>query len=77
MMNVFYFVINMGGDPFGLQKILGHSSMDIVRKCVNIYGNEIKKDFDRFNVLDRLSQEKEVIKIKKKYNRYVKDRNRK
>ncbi|MDF2590902.1 MAG: site-specific recombinase XerD [Clostridia bacterium] len=47
-----------GGDPFRLQKILGHSSMDIVRKYVNIYGNELQKDYEKFNVLDRLTVDK-------------------
>lgn len=53
-----------GGDVFRLQKILGHSSMDIVRKYVNIYGKDLQKDFDRFNVLDRLSDNKDYIKMR-------------
>lgn len=49
---------------FRLQKILGHFSMDIVRKYVNIYGKDLQKDFNRFNVLDRLSDNKEYIKMR-------------
>lgn len=56
--------ILLGGDVFRLQKILGHSSMDIVRKYVNIYGRDLQKDFDRFNVLDRLSDNKNHIKMR-------------
>lgn len=52
-----------GGDVFRLQKMLGHSSMDIVRKYVNIYGNELQKDFEQFNPLDRLAVEKKPIQI--------------
>lgn len=52
-----------GGDAFRLQKILGHSSMDIVRKYVNIYGNELQKDFNKFNVLERFNNEKNLISM--------------
>jgi len=41
-----------GGDIFRLQKILGHRSLDMVRQYVNMYGNDIHRDFDRFNPLD-------------------------
>ena len=53
-----------GGDVFRLQKILNHSSMDVVRKYVNIYGKDLQKDFDKYNILDRLSDEKEHIKLR-------------
>lgn len=36
--------------------------MDIVSKYLNIYGRDIQKDFDRFNVLDRLSDNKDYTK---------------
>jgi integrase/recombinase XerD len=54
-----------GGDAFRLQKILGHSSMDVVRKYVNIYGSELQKDFDRFNLLDRFTLDKQSIQMVK------------
>lgn len=53
------------GDVFRLQKILGHSSMDIVRKYVNLYGKELARDFDKFSVLERLSEHKETIRMQK------------
>lgn len=55
--------IMSGGDVFRLQKILGHSSMEIVKKYVNIYGSDLTKDFDKFNILDRFEKPKKAIKI--------------
>jgi len=35
-----------------LQSILGHSTLDMTRKYVNLYGNDIVKDFERLNPLN-------------------------
>ncbi|MDR2753693.1 MAG: tyrosine-type recombinase/integrase [Oscillospiraceae bacterium] len=42
-----------GGDMFRLQKILGHSTLDMVKNYVEIYGGDLKKDYDRFSSLDQ------------------------
>ena len=47
-----------GGDIFRLQKILGHSSIDIVKMYVSMFANDVAKDFDRFNPLDNLCHQK-------------------
>ena len=44
-----------GGDPFRLQKILGHSSMDVVREYVDMFGADLQRDFDSFNALEEFS----------------------
>lgn len=46
-----------GGDIFRLQKILGHSTLDMVKNYVSIYGGDLKRDYDKFSLLDRATQE--------------------
>lgn len=44
-----------GGGMMQLQAILGHSTLDMTRKYINLYGNDIQRDFDRLNPLNRLA----------------------
>ncbi len=54
-----------GGDMFRLQKILGHSSLTVVKEYVNLFSNDLKEDFDRYNPLEQLTDNKgETIKIR-------------
>lgn len=43
-----------GGDIFRLQKILGHSDLSVVKEYVQMFGNDLAIDFDKFNPLDRM-----------------------
>lgn len=47
-----------GGDAFRLQKLLGHSTLDMTRKYVNIYGQEIGKDIEKYSALDNNIRQK-------------------
>ena len=55
-----------GGDIFRLQKILGHSSIDIVKMYVSMFANDVAKDFDRFNPLDNICHSGERNRIRMK-----------
>lgn len=57
-----------GGDIFRLKSILGHSSLDIVKEYAEMFGADLKRDFDNFNPLDNLDGVKNrgaCIKMKK------------
>jgi len=55
--------IMQGGDIFRLQKMLGHSSLEMVKEYVTIFGGDLQRSFDKFNTLDNFS---ESIEVKKK-----------
>jgi integrase/recombinase XerD len=44
--------VRNNGNMFALQKILGHSSLDMTRKYVKLYGEDLKEDYDKFSPLD-------------------------
>ena len=43
-----------GGDIFRLQKILGHSDLAVVKEYVEMFGQDLSRDFGKFNPLDTL-----------------------
>lgn len=45
-----------GGDIFRLQKMLGHSSMEIVKNYVNMFTDDLQRDFDTFNPLETMTE---------------------
>jgi len=59
-----------GGDIFRLKSILGHSSIDIVKEYAEMFGSDLKRNFDRFNPLDNFGEQKDSgrqsIKLSKK-----------
>lgn len=52
-----------GGDAFRLQKLLGHSDMSVTREYVQMFGQNLQLDFEKFNPLDNLKTKKEVIRM--------------
>jgi integrase/recombinase XerD len=54
-----------GGDPFRLQKLLSHSSMDIVKNYVEMFTEDLQKDFNTFNPLEKFNVQKSHIKLRK------------
>lgn len=43
-----------GGGMVQLQTLLGHSTLDMTRHYVNLYGLDLKRDYERLNPLDNL-----------------------
>ena len=56
--------VMMGGNVVSLQKILGHSSLEITQNYLNILVSDMKKDIEEFNILREVKHE--GIKMKKK-----------
>lgn len=48
--------VTLGGNVVTLQKILGHSSLDITQNYLNLLVSDIKKDIDEFNILREFKQ---------------------
>lgn len=60
-----YWIKNGGGMP-ALQNILGHSTLDMTRRYVRLFTEDIKEDFERYNPLDTLKRKsKRTLKITK------------
>lgn len=52
------------GDMFRLQKILGHSDLTVTKEYVNMFGQDLQMDFEKFNPLDNLkNRSKGTIKM--------------
>lgn len=43
-----------GGDILRLQKVIGHQTIQMVQHYANLYGKDLKKGFEEFNLLSRL-----------------------
>ena len=52
-----------GGDIFRLQKILGHSDLEVTKEYVQIFGNDLQLDFEKFNPLDNFKTKQQVIRM--------------
>lgn len=48
-----FYILN-GGDPFSLQRILGHSDMSMVRKYIQMTNTDVKKQHNVFSPLNRI-----------------------
>jgi integrase/recombinase XerD len=53
-----------GGDVFRLQKVLGHSDLSITREYVQMFGDDLQMDFDKFNPLDKMQSRGARIMMK-------------
>lgn len=44
-----------GGGMLQLQKLLGHSTLDMTKKYVNLYGTDLQVNYEQYNPLDNLN----------------------
>lgn len=44
-----------GGDPFRLQKLLGHTDLSMTKRYVALYADDLKENYDAFNPLEQVS----------------------
>lgn len=44
------------GDVFRLQKVLGHSTLEMTRRYVNMFSEDLKEDYEEFSPLDKLKR---------------------
>ena len=56
--------IQNGGNALKLQKLLGHSSLEQTQRYVDLFGQDLQVDFDKFNPLDQICVSNERIKIR-------------
>lgn len=56
--------IQNGGDCLKLQKLLGHTTLEMTKIYVELYGNDLQKDYNKFNPLDVLIGNTEKIKMR-------------
>jgi len=42
-----------GVDPLLLQKLLGHQTLEMTKKYVNLFGNDLKKGFNKYSPLEQ------------------------
>lgn len=52
-----------GGDIFRLQKILGHSDLTVTKEYVQMFGQDLQLDFEKFNPLDNMKKKTNQIKM--------------
>ena len=50
--------IQAGGDPFRLQKLLGHADLTMTRRYVALYADDLKANYDALNPLEQMSHGK-------------------
>ncbi len=59
--------VKNNGNMYALQKILGHSTLDMTRKYVNLFSEDIKEDFDKFNPLDSIKRKQKRTQTIKRF----------
>ena len=48
--------VKNNGNMFALQKVLGHSTLDMTRKYVKLFSDDLKEDYELFSPLDTMTK---------------------
>jgi len=48
--------VKNGIDPLRLQKLLGHSTLQMTQEYVNLYGTDLQKGFNDYSPLDSIGR---------------------
>lgn len=60
------FWVKNNGNLFQLQKILGHSTLDMTKRYARLFGEDLKEDFDKFNPLDTINRKSKRTQLVKR-----------
>lgn len=60
------YLVDCGGNAFTLQKLLGHSTLEMTKHYCSIFDADIVKNYDNFSPLANMTKKKETIKMKRR-----------
>lgn len=58
--------VKNNGNLFQLQKLLGHSTLDMTKRYARLFGEDLKDDFDKYSPLDTMSRKNKRTNLVKR-----------